>query len=149
VSQDFLPLIFFHQSTHLRVLIHRLKPFHIWFWICREIWDIHLKWLAFVVSMRPGKRIWLFQWDHGSWFRSFIETAGCIPSFNEPTEAASAVRGGRQGRTFIAGGENFYRMGRTFMVFLKKFETLPIFLIQKIIQMCLQHIMFTRILNKL
>jgi hypothetical protein len=69
------PWFFFHQSTHSRALIHGLKPFRIWHRIPWKIRDICLKWSASAVSMRPRKRILRFQWDRGSRFGGFIESA--------------------------------------------------------------------------
>jgi hypothetical protein len=57
----FLTLVFFHQSTHPRALIHGLKPFRIWLRIYGEIWYIHLKCCC---------------------FSSFNETAESLKKFN-------------------------------------------------------------------
>jgi hypothetical protein len=78
----FLPR-FFHQSTHPRALIPRLKPFRVLLQIFR--WVVGFRGLneymeaASVISMRPHKRIWRFHWDHRSSFRGFNETAEAAP----------------------------------------------------------------------
>jgi hypothetical protein len=78
VSRDFLPSVFFHQSTPPWALIHRLKLLRIWLQNRQEIRDNCLKFSASAASMRPLRQ---FQWGSGSGF----------DGFNETTEAASAA----------------------------------------------------------
>jgi hypothetical protein len=77
---------FFHQSIHPRALIHGLKPFRKWLRFCREIRNIHLKWLASGVSMRPRKRIRQFQGDRGSGFSSLNKTTESFMTLQKPSQ---------------------------------------------------------------
>jgi hypothetical protein len=75
VSRDFWPPGFFIKQSPLGPLIQGLKPFRIWLRNCWEIRDNHSKLSASAVSMRHGKPLPWFQWECGSGFRGFNETA--------------------------------------------------------------------------